>query len=60
MTVQNLNDFFILTVKNIDYRVYTANVDKKAVIHLLDNSILSDKRVLQMDFKPNISPAEII
>ena len=29
MTVQNLSDFFVVTVKNIDYRVYIANVDKK-------------------------------
>ena len=29
MILQNLSDFFILTVKNIDYRVYIADVDKK-------------------------------
>ena len=46
MTVQNLKDIFITTVKNIDYRVYIANVDKKAAIYLLNNSILSDKVVL--------------
>ena len=46
MTVQNLSNFFIVTVKNIDYRVYIADVDKKAVIYLLNNSILSDKGVL--------------
>ena len=27
MTVQNLSDFFTVTVKNVDYRVYIANVD---------------------------------
>ena len=32
MTVQNLSDFFIVTVKNIDYRVYITGVDKKAAI----------------------------
>ena len=35
MSVQKLNDFFIVTVKNIDYRVYIAGVDKKAAIYLL-------------------------
>ena len=29
MVVQNLSDFFILTVHNIDYRVDITNVDKK-------------------------------
>ena len=29
MVVQNLSDFFILTVQNIDYRVDITNVDKK-------------------------------
>ena len=29
MTVEILNEFFILTVKNIDYRVYIVGVDKK-------------------------------
>ena len=29
MGVQNLHDFFVLTVKNVDYRVYIADVDKK-------------------------------
>ena len=45
-SVQILNDVFIITVKNIDYRVYIAGVDKKAAIHILNNSILSDKDVL--------------
>ena len=27
MTIQNLSDSFIVTIKNIDYRVYIANVD---------------------------------
>ena len=46
VSVQNLNDFFIVTIKNIDYRVYIAGVDKKAAIHLLNNYILSDKGVI--------------
>ena len=34
MTVQSLNDFFILTVKNIDYRVYIDTVDKKNLLFI--------------------------
>ena len=60
MTVQVLSDFFILTVKNIDYRVYISNVDKKATVYLLNNSVLNDKGVLQMAFKPNKTPVKII
>ena len=29
MTVQSLSDFFILSVKNVDYRVYIVGVNKK-------------------------------
>ena len=46
MTLENLSDFFIVTIKNIDYRVYITGVDKKAAIYLLNNSILADKGVL--------------
>ena len=46
MGVQNLNDFFIVTIKNVDYRVYFTGVDKKASIFILKNSDLSDKGVL--------------
>ena len=44
--VQNLNDCFILTVKNIDYRVYVASIDKKAAFYFLNNSVLDDKGVI--------------
>ena len=47
MTVQNLSDFFIVTVKNVDYRCYIVGVDKKDVISLLNNSVLGDKGVLK-------------
>ena len=30
MDVQNLSDFFFLTVRNVDYRVYIAGIDKKS------------------------------
>ena len=46
MTVQNLSYFFIIAVSGVDYRVSVANVDKKAAIYLLNNSILDDKGVL--------------
>ena len=43
MCVQNLSDFFILTIKNVDYRIYIAGVDKKAAVYILNNSVLDDK-----------------
>ena len=46
VTVQILSNFFIVTVKNIDYRVYISAVDKKAAIYLLKNSDLNDKGAL--------------
>ena len=30
MTVQNLSDFFVVSIKNVDCRVYITGVDKKA------------------------------
>ena len=29
MSVQNLNEFFVLTIKNVDYSVYITGVEKK-------------------------------
>ena len=29
MTVMDLSDFFILTIKGVDYRVYISGIDKK-------------------------------
>ena len=46
MTVQNLSDFCVVTIKNVDYRVYITGVDKKAAVFILKNSDLSDKGVL--------------
>ena len=43
MAVQNLKNLFIVTIKNIDYRVSIVGADKKATIYLLSNSILDDK-----------------
>ena len=46
MIVQNLSDFFIVTVKNVDYRCYIVGVNKKDAVNLLNNSFLGDKGVL--------------
>ena len=46
MTGQNLSDFSVVTIKNVDYRVYITGVDKKAAVFILKNSDLSDKGVL--------------
>ena len=37
MSVQNLSDFVILNIKNIDYRCYIVGIDKKDAISLLNN-----------------------
>ena len=37
-TVQNLSDFFVVTIKNVDYRVYITGADKKAAVFILKNS----------------------
>ena len=46
MIVQSLSNFFVATIKNVDYRVYITGVDKKAAAFILQNSDLSDKDVL--------------
>ena len=46
MTVQNLSDFFVVTIRNIDHRFYITGVDKKAAVFISKNSDLSDKCVL--------------
>ena len=46
MTVQNVSGFFILTVKNVDYRCYVVGIDKNDAINLLNNPKLGDKAVL--------------
>ena len=69
MTVMDLSDFFILNIKNNDYRVYISNIDKKEALIILKSSNSDDKGVLQMDFKtlskplgfkPNITPVDVI
>ena len=46
MGVHNLNDFFVLTIKNVGYRVNITGVDEKAALYFLNNSVLDDKGVL--------------
>ena len=46
MIVQNLSDFVILSIKNVDYRCYIVGMDKIDAINLLNNSVLNNKRVL--------------
>ena len=46
MTVMDLSDFYVLTVKGNDYRVYISNIDKKEAIIILKKSNLDDKGVL--------------
>ena len=46
MTVQNLSDFFEVTIKNVDYRVYITGVDTNAAVFILKNFDFSNKSVL--------------
>ena len=46
MTVMDLNAFFILNIKNKDYRVYITNIDKKEAIIIFKKTNLDHKRVL--------------
>ena len=46
MGVINLSDFFVLSIKGIDYRVYSSGINKKEAVNILNNADLSDKGVL--------------
>ena len=46
MIVQNLSNFLILKIKNVDYRCYIVVLDKTDAINLLNNSTLNNKGVL--------------
>ena len=46
MTVMDLSGFFILNIKNNDYRVYISGIDKKESMIIFKKSNLDDKRVL--------------
>ena len=42
----NLSDFFLLSIGDVDYRVYISGIDKKEAVNILNNSDLGDKGVL--------------
>ena len=46
MTAINLSDFLVLTIKNVDYRVYISNIDEKEVVNIIKNSNLDYEGVL--------------
>ena len=46
MNVMDLNDFFNLNVKGVDYRVCISGLDKKEAIIILKKSNLDNKGVL--------------
>ena len=46
LIVQDLNDFAILKIKDIDYKCYLVGINKKDAISLLNNSVLDNKRAL--------------
>ena len=46
MTVMDLRDFFILSSKGFDYRVYISEIDKKEAMIILKKSNLDDDGVL--------------
>ena len=46
VTVINLSDFFVVTIKNAAYRVYISGIDKKEAVHISNRSKLDDKGVL--------------
>ena len=46
MTVMNLSDFFVVTIKGVDYRVYISGVDKKGAVFILKNSELGNNGIL--------------
>ena len=46
MTVMGLSDFFVLNIKDNDYRVYISGLDKKEAMIIFKRSVLDDKGVL--------------
>ena len=44
--VQNLDEFVILKIKQVDYRCCVVNMSEKYAISLLNNSVLDNKGVL--------------
>ena len=45
-TVMDLSDFFVLNIKNNDYRVYIFGLDKKEAVIIFKKFNLDDKAIL--------------
>ena len=45
MTMMDLSDFYVLTIKGNNYRVYINNTDKKEALIIFKKSNLDDKGV---------------
>ena len=46
MAVMDLSDFYVLNIKNNDYRVYISGIDKTEAMIILKKSDLDDKGTL--------------
>ena len=46
MLCLNISDIAIITVKNVDYRCIMYNISESEAIHLLENSVLEDRRYI--------------
>ena len=46
MAVMDLSDFYVLNIKNNDYRVYISGIDKTEAMIILKKSDLDDKDTL--------------
>ena len=46
ITVFDLNNFIILNIRGVDYRLYVFNMSKNDANKLLNSSVLNDKGVL--------------
>ena len=60
ITVYELKNIVILTVKGVDYRCILWDISKNKAVNILNNSVFVDKGVLQMDFGGNKTLVEVI
>ena len=60
ITVYELKNIVILTVKGVDYRCILWDISKNKAVNILNNSVFVDKGVLQMDFRGNKTLVEVI
>ena len=45
MNIMNLSDFFVLNIKDVDYRLYMSGINKKEAMNIFKSSNLDDKGV---------------